>query len=89
MTARSKLAVRDGIEPETAFSGQNARNGVRVHVSCRAILRRRAFRPSMRPRKALSGVMVMTFLRSRRMRATAPQTAKEPPLAAVVGEVRS
>ena len=45
MIVRSKQAVRDGTELETAFSGQNSRNPVRVHVSYRAILRRRAFRP--------------------------------------------
>ena len=48
MIARIKRGVRDGTEPETASSGRNARNSVRVHVSYRAILRRRAFRPSKR-----------------------------------------
>ena len=48
MIARNKPGVCVGAGLSPGFTGQNRRNFVRVHVSYRAFLRARAFRPNMR-----------------------------------------
>jgi SpoVK/Ycf46/Vps4 family AAA+-type ATPase len=75
MTARSKQAVRDGSEPETAFSGRNARNAVRVHVSCRAFSHAWAFRSKFDLGRVFAGLVGESEDRMRKALAVAEGVA--------------